>query len=71
MRLAAIALMLFMSAAVPGERFEALGRHQTDWYSRGIIRGQTINVMSAHQKRKQYLKRKKRQARTIPHRHKR
>jgi hypothetical protein len=71
MRLGTIALLLLMSAGVPGEGFEALGRHQTDWYSRGIIRGQTINVITAQQKKQQYLKRKKRKARAIPHRHKR
>ena len=69
MKFAAIALMLFMSLVIPGELFEA-SAEQTDWYSRGIVRQQTINVMTARQKRQQYLKRKKRKARTKPHRHK-
>ena len=71
MRFAAIALVLFIGPALPGERFEAWGRNQTDWYSRGIVRQQTINVMSARQKKEQYLKRRKRKAHAIRHRHQR
>lgn len=67
MKLVAIALVLFFGAALSGEGFEALGNAQTDWYSRGIVRQQTIRVGTARQKRKQYLKRKKRKA-VIRHR---
>ena len=66
---AAIALVLFMSAAFPEQRVEAF-EHQTDWYSRGIVRRQTINVMTAQQKRQKHSKRKKRKANGIPHRQK-
>jgi hypothetical protein len=62
MRVVAIALVLLMSAALSGE---ALGRAQTDWYSRGIIRQQTINGMT---KKKQSPRRKKRKAHATSHR---
>ena len=65
MRFAAIALVLLMSAALSGESTQALGRAQTDWYSRGIIRQQTINGMT---KKKQSPRRKKRKAHATPHR---
>jgi len=68
MRLAAIALVLFIGAALAGDRAEALGRAQTDWYSRGIIRQQTINGMTGRHKSKQYRTRKKRKAHATPHR---
>jgi len=68
MKSTAIALVLLMSAALSGETLEALGREQTDWYSRGIIRQQTINVMTAQQKRKQYQRKKKRKPHATPHR---
>ena len=65
MRLVAIALVLLMSAALSGERSQVLGRVQTDWYSRGIIRHQTINGMT---KKKQSPRRKRRKAHATPRR---
>jgi len=69
MKTAAIALALLMSVVLLGEGFEASGRTQTDWYSRGIIRQQTINL-NAHQKKQQTIKRKRRKAHPAPRRHK-
>ena len=71
LKVPAIALMLFMSAVVPLEGVEALSREQTDWYSRGIVRQQTINGMTARPKKQQQPKRKKRKAHRTSHRHKR
>jgi hypothetical protein len=68
-RLSAIVLVLLMSPIIPTERFESLGRDQTDWYSRGIIRGQTIRLTTTRQKRQQYLKRRKRKVHASSHRH--
>jgi hypothetical protein len=64
----AIALVLLMSAALSGEVFETQGRAQTDWYSRGIIRQQTINGMTPKQKNRKYRNRKKRKAHSTTHR---
>ena len=66
MKLTATALVL-LSLALPEVGFAAASREQTDWYSRGIIRQQTIKL-TARKKRQQYLKRKKRRAHTVRHR---
>ena len=68
MKLAATALVLLFSLALPEVRFAATAREQTDWYSRGIIRHQTIKMTTARKKRQQYLKKKKRRAHTVRHR---
>lgn len=69
MKVVAIALVLLIGAALAGERAEALGRVQTtDWYSRGIIRQQTINGMVGRHKSKHYRTRKKRKAHATPRR---
>ena len=67
MKFAAIVLVLFTSLTLLGEGSEALGRAQTDWYSRGIIRQQTINA-TTHQKKQKAQKKKQRKARTTRHR---
>jgi hypothetical protein len=53
--------MLFVGSAVAGGEFSASALPQGDWYSRGIVRGQTIKVIAARQKRQQYHQRKHRQ----------
>ena len=70
MKLAAIILMLLMSGGLPAEEFAAHGGPQTDWYSRGIVRQQTIKGMTARQKRKQYQMRKRRKPPATTHRRK-
>jgi hypothetical protein len=65
MKFAVIAMGLLISVAVPEVGFAA--REQTDWYSRGIIRQQTIRL-TARKKRQQYLQRKKRRAHTVRYR---
>lgn len=67
MKFAATALVLLFSLALPEAGFAASAREQTDWYSRGIIRQQTIKL-TARKKKQQYLKRKKRRAHTVRHR---
>ena len=67
MKVASIALVLFMSGGLPTEEFAAPGRPQTDWYSRSIIRHQTIKLMNARQKRKQYQSRKRRKPYATTH----
>jgi hypothetical protein len=68
MKLAATALVLLFSLALPEAGFATTTGEQTDWYSRGIIRHQTIKMKTAQKKRQQYLKRKKRRAHTVRHR---
>lgn len=70
MKVATIVLVLFISGALSAEGFAAPGRPQTDWYSRGIVRHQTIKLMTARQKRKQYLQRKRRKPPATTHRRK-
>jgi len=65
MKSTAIALTLFVSLLVPAEGFEASGSPQTDWYSRGIVRQQTIKL-TTKQKKQQKAKRKRRRAHTAP-----
>jgi ribosomal protein S30 len=67
MKFALIAMGLLISLALPEVGFAAPAREQTDWYSRGIIRQQTIKL-SARKKKQQYLRRKKRRAHTVRHR---
>lgn len=66
MKFALIAMGLLISLALPEVGLAATAREQTDWYSRGIIRQQTIKLTS-RKKRQQNL-RKKRRAHTVRHR---
>jgi hypothetical protein len=68
MKLAATALVLLFSLGLPEGAYAATAREQTDWYSRGIIRQQTIRTKTTRKKQPQHSKRKKRQAHTTPHR---
>ena len=56
MKLAAIALTVIISAPLPAA---ALAGGQTDWYSRGIIRQQTINLNPPQKKKQKRVKKKK------------
>ena len=64
MKLATATLVLLFSLALPEVGFATTAAGQTDWYSRGIIRHQTIKL-TAKKKRQQ---RKKRRAHTVRHR---
>lgn len=68
MKLAATALVLLFIPGLPEGGNAATAREQTDWYSRGIIRQQTIKTTTARKKRKPSSKKKKRRAHSTRHR---